>query len=320
VTRTAGGRLLWFEFGGETRPGTARLTVYRADGVPLREVDLLGLSGYATADEARRKIVYNDVLVRDYQNWLPLDAVREAYPSGGREELEIRDERGRIVLRIDGDRVEVRRLTGLAARRPKEAAIWDEKVLSERVFDSPNGRFRLRERRIEGKVNGDFSLTTLLTKAEDADGRPRYVELWSNRFYQPILQARVVDSGRAFYVRPGPSEPGGPLRAALCVTDADGAGLGGLTVGERPLDLPAVTPATLAALDLAGMRRTVGGEVRRRQVEGLTLFAPVRETYRLPLGDGRVWEFSIAPLPKRGPEARLWWRRVPFRPSAGRGE
>ncbi len=305
VTRTPAGRVLWFGFSKPGEPDAARLTITRYDGKVLKDVDLVKLGGYENSAEAREGLAIRDVRIRRGSRWLPIDE-SEAYASDAQEELEIKAGEGRVVLKL-GEKIEVERLTGAAAIRPKELGWAADNVLSERTFASPNGRFRLRERRLKNGNGPAAYATTLIGDAEEG-GKRIPVELWSDFHYDPLHQARVTDTGRAFLLRfdHATNEKNVVVEnAALFIKSADGAQLAGIALLTDPgwFSTPAEAKANLRLDRLTVVPQ---GHIGTREVDSVKIPTPAEERLTLPLEDGRVWNMRIGRLGRMPSEGVYW--------------
>ncbi|RYG38979.1 hypothetical protein EON81_02080 [bacterium] len=293
VVRTPAGRILWFGLSQPGEPYAARLTVMRYDGKVLSDVDLLKLGGYSSPEEVREKMSIKDVRIRRGGSYLPIDD-QENYSADSPEELQVKDEGGRTIIDITDPKVEVKRLTGLAAKPPKEGLWANAKINRERIFSSPNGKFKLRERRVANGKNADIYFETFLGQAEDEMGRQTFVELWSTVSYSPVAQSRVTDSGRTFILRAEPIEKGKPQRAVMMVYAPGGNQTAGIDLFQPPASFPSAK-AALNGIRLGEMSVRSEGVVLTREVEGVSYQSADAETFKLPIGAGRSWEFRIGP-------------------------
>ncbi|RYG44107.1 hypothetical protein EON79_15620 [bacterium] len=132
------------------------------------------------------------------------------------------------------------------------------------------------------------------------------VELWSTLSYAPISQARVLDSGRSFFVRAEPFDKGEAQRAVMVVNSPDGDQMGGIDLFQPPASFRTAAEA-LKKVRLDQMTVKAGGVALAREIEGVKYRAPVAETFRLPLGGGRVWEFQIGPRQFGPPGDGISW-------------
>ena len=167
VARSSAGRVLWFGFPSLGEPDAAELTVMRYDGKVLGRIDLLKATGFATSAEFKANVAYHDLGVPGEGGWVPLDTVQN-YGGNMAERIEMRGENRRYILVVDDSKARLETYRGLEARRPKEGIWPNAKILAERRFDSPNGRFRLRERRVKNPNGSDYFFVTFLGKAHVA--------------------------------------------------------------------------------------------------------------------------------------------------------
>ena len=314
VVRTPAARVLWFGLSRPGEPEAARLTVMRYDGAVLKDVDLLKLGGYRSLADLKARLAFGDVRVQGDGGWVPIDPDDNRSPDAP-ELLEIRGEGVRVLVRIDEAGVEVERFTGLAAKRPKESPPDPSRILSERAFASPDGRFHLRERHLRsGTPNGIYALT-LLGQAEEPDGRVVPVELWSGIDSDAARSVRVTDSGRTFVFRVDPPDEDRPARPVLFVREADGRQIAGMDLFQAPARYRTADDA-VTGLRLDAMTWEASGAIETRVVDDVRVRVPRREAYRLTLSPGRVLEFEIGPPPFGGEGNALSWRAEPSPPPA----
>ena len=318
--RTPAGRVIWFGFSQPGEPNAARMTIMSYDGSVIDDVDLLKLYGYRDAAEARRRLVYRDVLFRDGrsgdgEDWEPIDENQNASSAVG-EFLELRDDEGRLLVRLNAQGARIERLKGLTAKRPKESTWVGENAIGERTFASPDGRFHLRERHLKSKDGRDPYVATLIGQAIDEDGKRVEVQLWSDFHYDPLAQARLTNSGRSFVLRFDHSTgPNGKdvVVSALFVRNADGRQLAGMTTVGKDGWFATVEEARKGIL-LDKMTVTSEGLLQTRVVDDVTVQVPSVEKIALPFKDGRVMHMNVGKLRDGMNEGVYWFGRQPTTP------
>lgn len=220
-TRSYAMRILNFHLEGP-RP---TLEILKGDGsVILKKIDLAA-EGKMTAAEAIA--TWDPDKVRYMGGgWHPLKKM-ERRGAGGPDRLDAFDSSGRRHM-IDiavNDKVTYTILQGLAIREPKETGYSFASIVSQRVYESPSSKFKLRIRRRDGKDFGTAWNATMLYSTTN-NGEEYNVELWSDLWIGRFNgQARVFDNGIAMYF----NEAGDSLK----LVGPSGQAMGGLGPERR---------------------------------------------------------------------------------------
>ncbi len=224
VTKTPSGKFLWFTFKEFGEPSEATMEVLQYDGTTVATVDLLKLGGFQNGDQAKRAILYGDVLWSNGGLEIPVDSNRYLTPTGV-ETIKFGDRSGRkflIKLTQDGEayQLDARASFNLDSRpEVAQTTFPTAKLVSTQEASSQDGKFRATAKTYEEKGKA-ITQVTLVGYVDDPVEGIKTVQLFDMPAPAKIEGLRVSNSGRVFAVSFAKDQPVGDEKMDFCLFHA----------------------------------------------------------------------------------------------------